>query len=817
MMGRDSALLAQIAGDRIAKNEAEIRQTLSNVEAGNPLASEQNGERLVTRLMAKNGLTREESEAAALGIRAFAFATMTDDQRSNLLKTTSGGGAEAIWGQSIDFIGVAFLERGRRAAQTVARVAFQGGRGLGSGFLVGQGLFLTNHHVIPEAAAARELCLEFDFELDLRDNPVGRTVFALDPDLVFLTDPVTGLDFTLVGVGERLAGVRDLASYGFCPLSDASDKHAIGEVVNIVQHPQGRYKEVVLRENRLVARAPEALHYVADTEPGSSGSPVFNNQWQPVALHHWGTPFRNLLDDKGQRVPREVNEGIRISRIVTAINAKTPELEPRSRDLIARAVLQWTRVKRAEEIYPDRPEERQTPSSRPRTNADGSMTWTFPLEITVRAPLLTPEPVEQATRPPAVPIAAEPSRLGLGGERALKPNSDYSDRGGYEIGFIPGHSVPLPRVTGSAPGKPAVNREARAGDDPHELKYHHFSAIVNADRHLTFVLGCNIDGRRSKYINREKGTVEPLDPVNPDHGLMERLELFPGAEASESWYDDRRHSGWVAGQDVYERQVVAGHLNTRSMGRTLRMFQRGHLVRRLDPAWGSEQEARLAEADTFHFTNCTPQVGFFNMGQGAPRQSGTGGGKLWRAVENLVLRNARTMRTRVSAFTGPIFSEEDREFRTIQVPGRFFKVAVWADEEGELRSLAMIADQRPVIDVWPEALFSSREESGEALGAEAFGDADELERVQDFLSTIEAVEAATGLDFGNEIRTADVRTGEQDVQPARLEEVPLTRQPRTRRRSGTRVEQSERPTRRTRSSTARRPSPSKGRADDEKS
>jgi endonuclease G len=69
------------------------------------------------------------------------------------------------------------------------------------------------------------------------------------------------------------------------------------------------------------------------------------------------------------------------------------------------------------------------------------------------------------------------------------------------------------------------------------------------------------------------------------------------------------------GSDVYVKQVVPGFLDTKSMARTLRMFQREHLVRRMDPAWGTDKQALLADADTFHWTNCSPQVGFFNMGK----------------------------------------------------------------------------------------------------------------------------------------------------------------------------------------------------------
>ena len=154
-----------VARRRIAKKQAEIQRSLNFAAQGNPLAAEKNPARLVARLMAKNGMTREESEATALGIRA--FAEMTPQKRESMLRDGAGrGGAEAIWGQTIDFVGVAFFERGRRAANAVARVAYQSGRGWGSGFMVTDRLFLTNNHVIPTAEQASQLVAEFDFELD---------------------------------------------------------------------------------------------------------------------------------------------------------------------------------------------------------------------------------------------------------------------------------------------------------------------------------------------------------------------------------------------------------------------------------------------------------------------------------------------------------------------------------------------------------------------------------------------------------------------------------------------------------------------------
>ncbi|MEJ7606323.1 MAG: serine protease [Bryobacteraceae bacterium] len=137
----------------------------------------------------------------------------------------------------------------------------------------------------------------------------------------FETDSKDDLDYTLIALGRALTAGATLADLGSCPLSGSSAKHSVGEPVNIVEHPDGDYKQVIVRENRIVHRGDTVLHYIADTERGSSGSPVFNDQWQVVALHHWGGPHREV-SARGRPLSREVNEGIRISVIVNELQKR---------------------------------------------------------------------------------------------------------------------------------------------------------------------------------------------------------------------------------------------------------------------------------------------------------------------------------------------------------------------------------------------------------------------------------------------------------------------------------------------------------------
>ncbi|MBI1685855.1 trypsin-like serine peptidase [Caulobacter hibisci] len=383
---------------RIAKAASGIRRALRLAEAGNPYAAEPETERLRDRLQRKAALTPKEAVAVAANIQGAAQgapsprtgeAMLALDGKPSEPPAPPPLGAEAVWGDSLDFVNVSFLAKGAKAARAVGRVAFRNGRPRGSGFLIGGGLFITNNHVIDNPEIAQQLVLELDYEVDLRGQPRPVSRYAFDT-AVFITDPVSGLDFTVIGVGAAIdANAAALDGYGFCGLSDAKDKHMLGEYANIVQHPEGRHKEVVLRENRLVSRYDDALHYVADTQPGSSGAPVFNSEWDVIALHHWGGPWIQKTDAAGAPLANiQINEGVRISAIVRTIRQRLAALEPLARDRLSGAL----DLGAAEYFADDAPPSPVTPppvaTGAARVDPDGRVTWTIPLELSVHIPLL---------------------------------------------------------------------------------------------------------------------------------------------------------------------------------------------------------------------------------------------------------------------------------------------------------------------------------------------------------------------------------------------------------------------------------------------
>ena len=72
-----------------------------------------------------------------------------------------------------------------------------------------------------------------------------------------------------------------------------------------------------LQDNLLLDWDERKLHYRTPTEPGSSGSPVFNDQWELIALHHAGRADMRKLN--GLAGTYEANEGISIHAIRAGI------------------------------------------------------------------------------------------------------------------------------------------------------------------------------------------------------------------------------------------------------------------------------------------------------------------------------------------------------------------------------------------------------------------------------------------------------------------------------------------------------------------
>jgi endonuclease G, mitochondrial len=231
--------------------------------------------------------------------------------RKALINARDGLAMERLIGES-DLFPISYLEAGLKASKPVCRIEVRDriGRvlGHGTGFLVSPSLLLTNNHVLENANAACFSLAQFNYEVDLNLMPRAVKSFRLEPERLFITD--TKLDFTLVAVEENSADGTQLSEFGFLPLLTGSGKALLGEYVSIIQHPSGAPKAIAIRENKIKDVFDDFIHYTTDTMPGSSGSPVCNDDWVVIALHHSGVP------DPNDCTKYISNEGIRISSIM---------------------------------------------------------------------------------------------------------------------------------------------------------------------------------------------------------------------------------------------------------------------------------------------------------------------------------------------------------------------------------------------------------------------------------------------------------------------------------------------------------------------
>jgi endonuclease G len=249
--------------------------------------------------------------------------------RRRLIDPRDGLAYERILGRS-DLFPISYLQAGLDAARPICRIEVRDpvGRvqGYGTGFLVSPALLMTNNHVLGTADSARFSLAQLNHETDLQLMPRPIQSFRLDPERFFLSDE--RLDFTLVAVEPASADGTRLTDFGFLKLLADSGKALLGEYVSIIQHPSGGPKAVAVRENEVVDVFDDFVHYKTDTEPGSSGSPVFNDTWSVVALHHAGVP------DPAGGANFVANEGTRISSIVEFLSKQRASLSAGEKSLL---------------------------------------------------------------------------------------------------------------------------------------------------------------------------------------------------------------------------------------------------------------------------------------------------------------------------------------------------------------------------------------------------------------------------------------------------------------------------------------------------
>jgi endonuclease G len=622
------------------------------------------------------------------------------DQRAVAIRGRPPGfDIERIIGPTNDLEDQPGDETARRRGRPVARlVALSGDRivdSLATGFLVGDDLLMTNWHVFEEASWAEQTAAQFLYEKDPTGKIGPGVVFRLDPSAFFYSSQE--FDVALVAVeSSSLSGKQTPADFEPVVLMPSRENILVGRPVHVIQHPDGRHKHWALRENALLFQPTledRHLTYASDTLQGSSGAPAFNTAWEIVALHHTGVPRivngRIKTKDGGDWMPEMpddeidwiANEGVRINRLfehlrgvtlrdaaqrnrLAAVLARADGTAPPPKDAQSTIAPTPPNGSAPIQIVPPRASHALRPNARPHLLLDEA-----PMGIEFHGPNYFffgdgsggDEVINQALRKAAAAASSEGdgknAAAGAGGmfvEKKLRFDPNYDDRPGYDENFLAGFNVPAPR----APTDELLKQDGK----PLVLDYHHYSLVMHEERRLVMWTAANVDYNDSKRrkTREEFGndTWKP-DPRIPIDAQIEDTEFYAPAKK----------------------------------------FDRGHIVRRDDVAWGdTAQEEEYGNSDSFHWTNCSPQHEQFNRYMFQYKG-------IWGELEKHIAGQARFVGKKLIVLAGPVLADDDeeRDFGSgwlVKVPIAFWKVAVVVEEiagKTKLRAYGFVLDQKSAV------------------------------------------------------------------------------------------------------------------------
>jgi endonuclease G, mitochondrial len=181
------------------------------------------------------------------------------------------------------------------------------------------------------------------------------------------------------------------------------------------------------------------------------------------------------------------------------------------------------------------------------------------------------------------------------------------------------------------------------------LDYIHYSSVMCKSRRLPFFTAVNIDGN--------------------------------------VWQDNPRKGNWAEDPRI----TSADQLGNKLYSAKKSDFDKGHMVRREDPEWGTKAESIKAGENTFWFPNCTPQHLKLNQ-------------KIWAELEaNILHLGADEQNLKINVFTGPVLASTDGTFVTkvegkdIQIPSLFWKVVVWTKSNGKAFAVGFLMSQEKFL------------------------------------------------------------------------------------------------------------------------
>jgi endonuclease G len=516
---------------------------------------------------------------------------------------------------------------------------------IGTGWLIDDDIVVTNRHVANEfgrregsgfvfrqGSANRAMTANIDFleEFDRSDSREFRLRRILHiegdegPDMALLqVEPVKGQDLAapIALASGKARQDQQVAVIGY-PAKDSRipDQQLMQDIFGDV------FDKKRLAPGQITGSEEASLLHDCSTLGGNSGSVVLDlESGKALGLHFAGRFLEanfavpaSLVADRLRGIAREGTRSSGTSR--SSSDKRTGDRGTAQPD---RVVLQ-SRFGSA-------------------TASATTISYTIPLRVMVEIGA----PVEDGRRdgrgtpgrtPRQAPAGADKDDESILTTEAVP--EDYADRPGYDSKFLGSRlEVGLPAVGAKRRGD--VLTFQLDGKPESELRYEHFSVVMNRLRRLCFFSAVNVDGQQPRKLKRGGWR---FDPRIPEEAQILR-ECYGNAPK----------------------------------------FSRGHMTRREDPIWGPLEEAALGNSDSMHATNVVPQMQTFNAG-------------IWLGLEEYALENARDDAMRISVFTGPFLRDDDPVRFGVQIPRSFWKVISFIhDETGRLSATGYTMSQEDFL------------------------------------------------------------------------------------------------------------------------
>ena len=538
----------------------------------------------------------------------------------------------------------------------------------GTGFVVGPDLLMTNRHVARLFCEgigrtrlvyrAGDAAVDFKREVNTKADDRSlyftvRAVVMIHPfwDMAILR--VEGLPpaikpLTLaVAEPEALSG-EAVVAVGYPARDDRNDlalqDRIFKSTFNVKRLQPGRIR--VREKIRSFENVVDAITHDTSTLGGNSGSAIVHAKTgEVVGLHFAGVYLKANYAVPAYELARDsrvVDAGVKFAKSVPSTSGWDDA---------------WRRVESVGGAA-TAPEPTATTTGTATTSpaagasaasaTAAAATFTIPLNVTIS--IGTPSLAGAGGGAILVPSAAGAAVVEAPRMQVPVIYDGLEHREGYRPDFLGGTPIPLPART---PLGRTVSAKLEDGSD--ELKYHKFSVVMHRGRRIALLTAANVDWRaESRLVDGRKLTRAELSGV-------------PQGTAEE----------WVMDWRIPEEHQLPDIFFTKDRA----SFDKGHLVRRDDVAWGTTfEDVQMSNGDTYHTTNCSPQTAAFNRS--------SDGEDNWGDLEKLIQKETRAEKATV--FGGPVLAANDPIFHglslggpvKVRIPRKYWKIVVVEGDAG---------------------------------------------------------------------------------------------------------------------------------------